>query len=82
MGVLFLTDRNILANQAFNAFSPFPEDALKRIKPSEIKKTGKVPMNASILFTIFQTFMSGKDNTPYFGRYPKDYFDLITIDDS
>jgi type I restriction enzyme, R subunit len=79
--ILFLTDRNILANQAFNKFSPFPEDALIRIKPSEIKKTGKVPKNGSIFFTIFQTFMSGKDNTPYFGQYPKDYFDLIIIDE-
>ncbi len=31
--ILFLADRNILANQAFNDFSAFPEDALVRIKP-------------------------------------------------
>lgn len=79
--ILFLADRNNLANQAFNAFSAFPEDALKRIKPSEIKKNGKVPTNGSIFFTIFQTFMSGKDNKPYFGQYPKDYFDLVVIDE-
>ena len=35
--ILFLADRNILANQAFNSFSAFPEDALVRIKPKEIK---------------------------------------------
>ena len=35
--ILFLTDRNILANQAFNEFSSFPEDALVRIKPDEVK---------------------------------------------
>ncbi len=56
--ILFLADRNILANQAYNSFSSFPEDALVRIKPSEIKKHGKVPTNGSIFFTIFQTFMS------------------------
>ncbi len=56
--ILFLADRNILANQAFNSFSAFPEDALVRIKPSEIKKTGFVPTNGSIFFTIFQTFMT------------------------
>ncbi|MDA3836960.1 MAG: DEAD/DEAH box helicase family protein [Nanoarchaeota archaeon] len=77
--ILFLTDRNVLANQAFNSFSPFPEDALKRVSPKEIKKNGSVPKNASIFFTIFQTFMSGKDNTPYFGQYPKDYFDFERI---
>ncbi|HVA99440.1 MAG TPA: DEAD/DEAH box helicase family protein [Bacteroidia bacterium] len=83
--ILFLADRNILADQAFNAFSAFPEDALVRIKPTEIKKKGIVPTNGSIFFTIFQTFMSGKDKeekpVPYFGEYPKDYFDFIIIDE-
>jgi len=83
--ILFLADRNILANQAFNSFSGFPEDALIRIKPSEIKKTGNVPTNGSIFFTIFQTFMSGTDKegnpAPYFGAYPQDYFDFIIIDE-
>jgi len=30
-----------------------------RIKPEDIRKKGKVPKNASLFFTIFQTFMSG-----------------------
>ena len=83
--ILFLADRNILANQAFNNFSAFQDDALVRIKPSEIKKKGKVPTNGSIFFTIFQTFMSGTDEegnpVPYFGEYPADYFDFIVIDE-
>lgn len=56
--ILFLADRNILADQAYNSFSSFPEDALVRIKPDEIKKKGRVPTNGSIFFTIFQTFMT------------------------
>lgn len=83
--ILFLADRNILADQAYNSFSAFPEDALVRIKPNEIKKSGKVPTNGSIFFTIFQTFMSGTDAAgkpaPYFGEYPEDYFDFIIIDE-
>ena len=83
--ILFLADRNILADQAYNSFSAFPEDALVRIKPSEIRRTGFVPTNGSIFFTIFQTFMSGTDKegkpAPYFGDYPKDYFDFIIIDE-
>ena len=83
--ILFLADRNILADQAFNAFSSFPEDALVRIKPGEIRKKGKVPTNGSIFFTIFQTFMSGRDEEgklqPYFGEYPRDFFDFIIIDE-
>jgi type I restriction enzyme R subunit len=83
--ILFLADRNILADQAYNAFSAFPEDALARIKPEEIRRKGRVPKNASVFFTIFQTFMSGdgRDGAakPYFGDYPKDFFDFIIIDE-
>ncbi|MBF0695019.1 MAG: DEAD/DEAH box helicase family protein [Flavobacterium sp.] len=83
--ILFLADRNILADQAFNSFSAFPEDALVRISPKEISKRGSVPTNGSIFFTIFQTFMSGTDTegkpAPYFGAYPSDYFDFIIIDE-
>ena len=61
--ILFLADRNILADQAYNSFSAFPEDALVRINPKEIRKGGRVPTNGSIFFTIFQTFMtSSMDN--------------------
>jgi type I restriction enzyme, R subunit len=86
--ILFIADRNNLADQAYNdftSFSAFPEDALKRISPEDIRKKGKVPKNASVFFTIFQTFMSGppKDGqpSPYFGEYPPDFFDFIVIDE-
>lgn len=83
--ILFLADRNILANQAFNSFSAFPEDALVRISPDEIRKKGRAPKNGNIFFTIFQTFMTGNDAegkpAPVFGDYPSDFFDLIIIDE-
>ena len=79
--ILFLADRNILANQAYNAFSAFPEDALVRIEPEEIRKRGRVPKNGSLFFTIFQTFMCGPEDTPYFGDYPEDFFDFVVIDE-
>ncbi len=96
--ILFLADRNILADQAFNSFSAFAEDALIRIKPKEIKKTGKVPTNGSIFFTIFQSLMSNDktaeadeneeqgeinydESIAYYNQYPRDYFDLIIIDE-
>ena len=79
--ILFLADRNILADQAYNAFSAFEEDALVRINPTDIKKKGKVPKNGNVFFTIFQTFMSGPNNSPYFGEYPEDFFDFIIIDE-
>jgi type I restriction enzyme R subunit len=83
--ILFLADRNILADQAYNAFSAFAEDARIRIAPDSIRRAGKVPTNASIFFTIFQTFMTGTNAegkpAPYFGQYPPDFFDLVIIDE-
>ncbi|MFZ5502921.1 MAG: EcoAI/FtnUII family type I restriction enzme subunit R [Pseudomonadota bacterium] len=60
--ILFLADRNILADQAYNAFSAFEDSSpgsLLRIAPDDIRKKGRVPKNGSVFFTIFQTFMSG-----------------------
>ena len=79
--ILFLADRNILADQAKNSFSPFGEHAMERITPEDIRKKGLVPKNANIFFTIFQTFMSGPDDSPFFGEYPKDFFDMIIVDE-
>ncbi|MFP4167148.1 MAG: EcoAI/FtnUII family type I restriction enzme subunit R [Opitutales bacterium] len=90
--ILFLADRNILANQAFNAFSAFPDDALVRIDPESIRKKGSVPKSGSIFFTIFQTFMTASpgyidteetptSGEPNFGDYPPDFFDFIVIDE-
>ena len=82
--ILFLADRNILADQAYNSFSSFADDARKRITPASVVN-GQVPTNASIFFTIFQTFMSGTGPdghpAPYFGQYPPDFFDFIIIDE-
>jgi type I restriction enzyme R subunit len=83
--ILFLADRNGLANQAFTAFGAFPDDALVRITPADISKKGAVPKNGSVFFTIFQTFMSGTDDVgspaPHFGEYPSDFFDFIVVDE-
>ena len=93
--ILFLADRNILANQAyssFNEYGAFEEDALVRIKPSEIKKKGKVPKNGNVFFTIFQTFFTHIDNKEYetnnaqlstfnYQLYEPDFFDFIIIDE-
>jgi len=86
--ILFLADRNNLADQAFNdftAFAAFEENALARIEPDDLRKKGRVPTNASVFLTIFQTFMSGPvldgKPSPWFGQYPADFFDFIVIDE-
>ncbi|TDE38498.1 EcoAI/FtnUII family type I restriction enzme subunit R [Antarcticimicrobium sediminis] len=79
--ILFLADRNILADQAYNAFSAFSSDAVTRIDPDTIRKNGgKPPKNASLFFTIFQTFMTG-EGAPVYTQYPPDFFDFIVIDE-
>ena len=88
--ILFLADRNILADQAYNAFAAFDQNALARITPKEIRKNGgKVPMGQSIYFTIFQTLLCGGDGetseetnaVEYYKQYPQDFFDFIIIDE-
>lgn len=57
--ILFIADRNILADQATNDFSQFNEDAICRITPKELKKNGyRVPTSRHLYFTIFQTMMT------------------------
>ena len=86
--ILFLADRNTLADQAFNdftGFAAFEDNALARLEPDALRKKGRVPTNASVFITIFQTFMSGSAPdgrpAPWFGQYPPDFFDVIVIDE-
>ncbi|TVS05873.1 MAG: DEAD/DEAH box helicase [Cyanobium sp. PLM2.Bin73] len=86
--ILFLADRNTLADQAFNdftGFAAFEDNALARIEPDALRRKGRVPTNASVFITIFQTFMSGPPvdgrPSPWFGQYPADFFDFIVIDE-
>lgn len=79
--ILFLADRNILADQAFNSFGMFDDGVCKRIDPDSIRKRGSVPKNASIFFTIFQTFTTGETGDETYRQYDPDFFDLIIIDE-
>lgn len=85
--ILFLADRNVLVDQAMNTFNPLEKDILK-INWKEIKKRWwKVPTNANIFFAIYQALVwwESEDSEEileaYYNRYPKDFFDLIIIDE-
>ena len=87
--VLFLADRNVLADQAFNTFNPLEKDIV-RVNGKEIKKRGgKVPTNANVFFAIYQSIAERKsdefdeenDVTAYYKQYPPEFFDLIVIDE-
>lgn len=80
--ILFLADRNILANQAINTFNdPFEKDLIK-IDGSEIKaRNGQVPTNAHIFFAIYQAISEKENIGGYYKQYPSDFFDLVIIDE-
>jgi type I restriction enzyme, R subunit len=80
--VLFLADRNVLADQAINTFNdPFEKDLVK-IDGSEIRtRNGEVPTNANIFFAIYQAIAEKEHIGGFYKQYPKDFFDLIIIDE-
>ena len=87
--VLFLADRNVLADQAFNTFNPLEKDII-RVNGKEIKRRGgKVPTNANVFFAIYQSIAERKsdefdeenDVTAYYKQYPSNFFDLVVIDE-
>lgn len=79
--ILFLADRNILADQAINTFNPFEKDLLK-INGDEIRsRHGKVPTNAFIFFAIYQAISEKENIGGFYKEYPRIFFDLVIIDE-
>lgn len=84
--ILFLADRNILADQAINTFNPYEKDLIK-INGEEVRKrNGVVPTNAHIFFAIYQAIADRTDREKenidgYYKSYPTDFFDLVMIDE-
>lgn len=79
--ILFLADRNILADQAINTFNPYEKDLIK-INGEEVRKrNGVVPTNAHIFFAIYQAIAERENIDGYYKAYPKDFFDLVLIDE-
>jgi len=79
--ILFLADRNILADQAINTFNPYENDLVK-IDGEEIRsRNGVVPTNAHIFFAIYQAIAERENIGGYYKEYPADFFDLILIDE-
>ena len=79
--ILFLADRNILADQAINTFNPYEKDLIK-IDGDEIRRrNGVVPTNAHIFFAIYQAIAERENIGAYYKEYPSDFFDLIMIDE-
>lgn len=79
--ILFLADRNVLADQAINTFNHYENDLIK-INGEEIRQRNKrIPTNAYIFFAIYQAIAEREDWGGYYKKYPEDFFDLIIIDE-
>jgi len=79
--VLFLADRNVLADQAINTFNHYEKDLVKIDGEEVRKRNGIVPTNAFIFFAIYQAIADRENIGGYYTKYPKDFFDLIIIDE-
>ncbi|MDA3966736.1 EcoAI/FtnUII family type I restriction enzme subunit R [Helicobacter sp. WB40] len=93
--ILFLCDRVTLRNQALSEFNYIESDC-KEISAEELKKNGgRVPTSGDVFFGIYQSLSSAdksqereekgstqeKIESKFYLQYPKDFFDLIIIDE-
>lgn len=79
--VLFLADRVVLRNQAYNAFSAFATgDSDPRLL---LESSTRHTLNRDLYFAIYQNLWAetGKGQR-LFERFPHDFFDLIIIDEA
>ena len=73
--VLFVTDRNNLADQAFDSFC-FPSGKCFRYEAGKELKRDR-----QIYFTLFQTLLGEDGNETKYKLFGKDFFDLVIIDE-
>lgn len=88
--ILFLCDRINLRKQALGEFNPIESDC-KAISAEEIRKNGgKIITSANVFFGIYQSLAANskeQENTQeeqeskFYLQYPKNFFDLIIIDE-
>lgn len=77
--VLFLADRVILRDQAYNTFAPFIDGTNE---PRYKIESHPPNLNRDLYFGIYQTLWSpDEEGRRLFEKFPKDFFDLIIIDE-
>jgi type I restriction enzyme R subunit len=80
--ILFLADRNILIDQTMiNDFKPFGSVMTKLNRGLVDKDNGKVDTSYEIYLALYQAIMGGEDSVPIYDKFPKDFFDVIVIDE-
>ena len=73
--VLFITDRNVLADQAYNAFCIQSGKCFRYEAGTQLKR------DRQVYFTLFQTLLGEDGNDTKYELFGKDFFDLVIIDE-
>jgi type I restriction enzyme R subunit len=78
--VLFLADRVVLRDQAYNAFSAF---ATSQSDPRFLLDGQKrLSLNRDLYFAIYQNLWAEEKGKRIFEQFPPDFFDLVIIDEA
>lgn len=79
--MLFLADRLVLRDQAYNTFSPF---ASGHGEPRFLIEGGQnLSLHHDLYFGIYQTLWSeDEQGRRLFERFPRDFFDIVIIDEA
>jgi len=73
--ILYLADRNILADQAkTRTFDPAFGQAIHKIRGQAVK-------SREMYFALYQALSSAGEGPNLYGQYPPDFFDLIFVDE-
>jgi type I restriction enzyme R subunit len=76
--VLFIADRLVLRDQAYNTFAPFVD---RQSDPRGLIEGGKFNANRELYFALYQSLDADDGGEPLFKRIPPDFFGLIIIDE-
>lgn len=80
--VLFLADRTILVDQTMvNDFKAFGAAMTKLDRSLVDKATGRVDTSYEVYLALYQAIMGTEDRESVYGKFPKDFFDLIVVDE-
>jgi type I site-specific restriction endonuclease len=76
--VLFIADRKVLRDQAYNTFAPFVNS---QSDPRNVIGGGGFNAYRDLYFALHQALDTKNDGEPLFKRIPPDFFGLIIIDE-
>lgn len=79
--VLFLADRNVLVDQAIqNDFRPFG-GVMKKLSRNLVDDGGRVDTSYEVYLALYQAIMGNEDKEPIYDKFPRNFFDLVVIDE-